>query len=119
METFPKELINIIIEYDGRIKYRNGKYINVIHPHDTRYDLLTPIIEKKIHILTTVMPLGTYVPSHPDDFFFEFNFNKEPKIGLSYANGGYSGASYSNPNKLEITYFSLKNNIIQSHRTYM
>lgn len=24
----PKELINIILEYDGRIKYRNGKYMN-------------------------------------------------------------------------------------------
>ena len=119
MDTFPKELINIIIEYDGRIKYINGEYINVIHPADTRYKLLTPIIEKKIHILTTVMPSGSYIPSHPNDFFFEFNFDKEKKIGLSYANGGYSAASYSKPDKIEITYFSLKNNIIESQRTYI
>ena len=24
----PKELINIILEYDGKIKYRNGIYMN-------------------------------------------------------------------------------------------
>jgi hypothetical protein len=27
----PKELINIILEYDGRIRYRNGKYINQLN----------------------------------------------------------------------------------------
>lgn len=27
----PKELINIILEYDRRIRYRNGKYINQLN----------------------------------------------------------------------------------------
>ena len=27
----PKELLDIILAYDGRIKYKNGKYVNIIH----------------------------------------------------------------------------------------
>jgi len=35
----PKELVNIILEYDGRIKYKKGKYINIIHKLDYRYNI--------------------------------------------------------------------------------
>ena len=35
----PKELLHIILEYDGRIKYRNGQYVNIIHKHDERYNI--------------------------------------------------------------------------------
>jgi len=27
----PKEILHLILEYDGRIKYRKGEYINTIH----------------------------------------------------------------------------------------
>lgn len=51
MEKFqyiPKELLNIILEYDGRIKYKNGKYVNTIHKNDERYNIIQPIISKKL-----------------------------------------------------------------------
>jgi hypothetical protein len=46
----PKELIHIILEYDGRIKYRNGEYVDIIHKNDERYNIITPLINKKMEI---------------------------------------------------------------------
>lgn len=43
----PKHVLHIILEYDGRIKYKNGKYINVIHKKDDIYNIITPVITKK------------------------------------------------------------------------
>ena len=50
----PKELLHIILAYDGRIKYKNGNYVNVIHKNDERYDIITPFISKKMEILKKI-----------------------------------------------------------------
>ena len=47
----PKELLHIILEYDGRIKYRKGEYVNIIHKLDPRYNIIQKIINKKIVIM--------------------------------------------------------------------
>ena len=55
----PKELVNIILEYDGRIKYKYKqknhidylKFVNVIHKYDHRYSIITPVIDKKKEII--------------------------------------------------------------------
>jgi len=39
----PTELVHRILEYDGRIKYRHGKYMNQIAQDDYRYHLLRKI----------------------------------------------------------------------------
>jgi hypothetical protein len=36
----PHEIVHRILEYDGRIKYRNGKYMNQISQDDERYEML-------------------------------------------------------------------------------
>ena len=43
MNLLPLELVNRILEYDGRIKYRHGKYMNQITQDDNRYHLLRKI----------------------------------------------------------------------------
>lgn len=42
----PKEIVNKILEYDGSIKYRNGKYINQIII-DSKYKKLIKLINYK------------------------------------------------------------------------
>ena len=40
MNRLPLELVLRILVYDGRIKYRHGKYMNQIAPDDVRYKIL-------------------------------------------------------------------------------
>ena len=46
MNLLPLEIVHRILEYDGRIKYRHGKYMNQIAQDDDRYKMLLtlPII---------------------------------------------------------------------------
>lgn len=47
MIFLPKDIVNIILEYDGQIRYTKGEYINIIHKIDKRYYIIRPIIKKK------------------------------------------------------------------------
>jgi len=59
MEKYlPHYLINIILDYDGRIKYKNGKYINIIHKYDFRYNIIELLIEKKKEIMKDISTDG-------------------------------------------------------------
>ena len=39
-QLLPNDTINIIFDFYGKIKYIKGKYINIIHKNDNRYDIL-------------------------------------------------------------------------------
>jgi hypothetical protein len=50
MESLPKEIIHIILSYDGKIKYRNGNYMNQISQDDVRYRLFDTIPKPKTYL---------------------------------------------------------------------
>lgn len=101
----PKELINIILEYDGRIKYTKGNYINIIHKYDPRKNMINQIIAKKIKIINSILLDGSR-------FYFEFGFDINNRIGLCF------DYNFSNVNEFEICYYDTRNEMIQI-RTYL
>jgi hypothetical protein len=50
-QNLPKELIHIILLYDGKIKYRNGKYINQILRDDKRYHIFKTIPKANLYLV--------------------------------------------------------------------
>ena len=101
----PKELLHIILEYDGRIKYTNRNYVNIIHKNDTRYDIIQKIICKKLLIMKTI-------DLADEGFYFEINFDIHNKVGLYYDyNLGYN-------NKFVIGYYDTRDNFKQI-KTYL
>ena len=53
MDKFPQDILNLILEFDGRIKYRKGEYVNCISKNDYRYNILKQLKFIKI-------PLGDF-----------------------------------------------------------
>lgn len=108
MIYIPKELINIILEYDGRIqyrlkydeklKYRIGTYVNIIHKNDARKNIINPIIAKKIKILKSTL----FDQEDDSAFYFEFAFEQNKRTGLSF------DYNYSFDNRFEISYYNTK-----------
>ena len=58
-KNLPKELIIIILNYDGRIKERKGKFANQINTNDEKYNLVknnllnNAILQNKLQLLLT------------------------------------------------------------------
>ena len=104
-KKLPYELKNIILEYDGRIKYKYKnknsidyhKFVNVIHKHDKRYNIITPIIVKK----QTIMK-DTETRPNDTSFYFEFAFDNQPNLCLCY------DYNYNFNNQFEICYTDMK-----------
>lgn len=79
----PKELVHIILDYYGKIKYRRGsahlsrvyrkgEYINIIHKYDARYDVVRPVLQKKVEIMERTERRGE------TGFYFEVLFEYAP-----------------------------------------
>ena len=104
-KKLPYELVNLICEYDGRIKYKYKqtnhidyhKFVNVIHRHDERYNTITPIINKKQTILE-----NAELSSNKSGFRIQIIFDKQPCSLLCYE------YNMSIPNKFDIYYVTMK-----------
>lgn len=101
----PRDIVHIILEYDGQIRHRTGKYINAIPKSDALQNMLDAILIKKREIIETADTDGT-------TFFYEVTFEKEPWMGLYY------DGHWSQSDHFEICFYSYKNNkTILKHKT--
>ena len=119
------ELVDKILQYDGRIKYRKGEFVNAIHPRDLNFYrfILNSVLKKKINMHIDIEQLtnspngivetvanesdhnmrfinNKYV--YTNKFYFEFEFDSLPGAGLCY--DYYWGSSF-----FEICYYDLRN----------
>ena len=123
--NLPLELVDKILQYDGRMKYRKGEFVNVIHPINLGFYrfILNPVLKKKINMYIdlewlTNLPNGIVEADENDEghnmrfidnkyvytnkFYFEFEFDSLPGVGLCY--DYYWGTSF-----FEICYFNFRN----------
>ena len=99
MNLLPLELIHLIVAYDGRIKYRNGKYINQIAPDDNRYKMLQqmPQIQPFYHHFFYMKILDSrninviYCEKH-----IKFDLDEELSLVATYSNVKYITYIYNN-----------------------
>ncbi len=73
----PKDLLNIVLEFDGRIKYKNGKYYNTIHKYDERYPIVNENLIQKLSSLKCILCNG-------NKFYLEIGFKGNDSIYLCY-----------------------------------
>jgi dTDP-D-glucose 4,6-dehydratase len=52
-KMLPFDVLNIILQYDGRIKYSHKyhRYVNIIHKHDYRYNIVETKMKDKINLI--------------------------------------------------------------------
>jgi len=75
-----REILDIILEYDGRIKYRKGIYSNIISKNDERYRYLDIFIRKKIEIFKKIIVEDKI----KNQYLFYVEFESIPNMGLVY-----------------------------------
>ena len=101
MDSFsnlPKDIIHIILDFDGKIKYRNGLYINIIKNNDFRYTILSQLI-----IPRPVMYTMLYDCELPEHFESNIIFTNNKYI-LSVWN------IYNPPNKIQYVFSNSNSN---------
>ena len=76
----PRDILNIILDYYGKIKYlpKKGIYINIINKKDYRYDIIQLLIIKKINLIN-LFNIG----NNDLKFYIDIYFKKEIGVILS------------------------------------
>jgi len=107
MELFsylPKDVLHIVLEFYGKIKYRQGEYINIFSKDDDRYRMLSRMAYPKIVLYTMIEACALrehfecevmlhnyrlsvwniYTPPNQIQYFFYNTTNETSKSGIWY-----------------------------------
>ena len=79
IQHIPNDIVKILLQFDGRIKYRNGHYVDIIHCDDERYAMLRKITEQKIAMLNNIK-----FGNNGNVFVFSVYFNSLPDVSITY-----------------------------------
>lgn len=87
------DILNMILEYDGRIVKRNGIYMNRIHKQDERYEIIKNIPQKKYYKMTYIEQCETFVYFKNKKFFIGF-IETPQSIKFHFFSGSMSWKTY-------------------------
>ena len=116
-KNLPNEIIDLIIHYDGRIKLRNGVYMNQISKKDERYQLLSSMSRKEFYELTLNTGLETFMINNRiirETFVF---FRKK-----RYENNTFFAIFFEeqlNPQPYKITHHFFLQSMFSDHQTFI
>ncbi len=77
----PFDVLNLILQYDGRIKYIHGRgiYVNVFSKLDSRYNIVQLLSNNKLDIIDTLSHGLNGLP-----FYVDVRY-KDSEIGLVFS----------------------------------
>ena len=96
-EILPFELIGIIMEYTGIMRYHKNSFVSIIKKDDYRYAMLEKIMKHRRMIINE-----THIKNNKE-FYFECHFDSLWGVGLCYDH------NWSKDNRFEICYFDVRN----------
>lgn len=82
--NLPFDVLNLILEYDGRIKYIHKKriYVNIISKNDYRYNIINQRIKSKVNLINHLSignnGLKFYIDIYYKDYEHGLIFCKKP-----------------------------------------
>ena len=87
-QHIPNDIVKLLLQFDGRIKYRDGQYVDTIDRNDERYSMLDKVIKKKLEIYYSVYEEDEHIEY--DSFIHDIFFENLPDVKLTYLYFSYS-----------------------------
>ena len=79
-QHIPNDIVKILLQFDGRIKYRNGQYVNIINCRDERYKMLDKLMKRRQELIEFNGLTGL----NRDNFVFDVFFKNLPNVSITY-----------------------------------